>query len=148
MSKYYQGRFAPKNPQKYKGDPTKIIARSSWEFKFMIFADSHPDIIEWASEEIAIPYLSPVDNRIHRYFPDVWIKKRDKAGKIKTIMIEIKPLAQTIEPVKKTKINKRYIQEVYNWGINTAKWEAAKKYCDKRGWDFEILTERELNIKV
>jgi hypothetical protein len=143
----HKGAFKPKNPEKYRGDPTKIIYRSSWELKFMNFVDKHPSILEWSSEETVIPYVSPVDNRWHRYFPDFVIKKKDVTGKVSTVLIEIKPRAQTIEPVRKTKINKAYINEVFTWGVNSAKWEAARKLCKKRGWDFEILTEKELNIK-
>lgn len=145
--KTLKGRFRPKNPQKYRGDVTNIIFRSSWELKFLNFADGHPSILEYSSEEIVIPYVSPVDNRWHRYFPDFIIKKKDVNNQVSSVLIEIKPKAQTIEPVRKTKISKTYLNEVFTWGVNTAKWEAARKYCKKKGWTFEILTEKELNIK-
>jgi len=143
----HQGYFKPKNPQKYKGDPTNIIYRSGWELKFMLYVDSHPEIIEWGSEEIAIPYKSPIDGRIHRYFPDFYIKKKSKEGKSETLIVEIKPLKQTIEPTKQAKKTKRYINEVMTWGINSSKWKAAQNYCLERSWKFLILTEKELNIK-
>jgi hypothetical protein len=143
----HQGYFKPKFPQKYKGDPTNIIYRSGWELKFMFYVDSHPEIIEWGSEEFFIPYRSPIDNRIHRYFPDFYIKKKSKNGVIETIVVEIKPLKQTMEPQRQQKKTKRYINEVMTWGINSSKWNAAKRFCEDRNWKFMILTEKELNIK-
>jgi hypothetical protein len=143
----HQGYFKPKNPQKYKGDPTNIIYRSGWELKFMLYVDSHPEIIEWGSEEFFIPYRSPIDGKIHRYFPDFYIKKKSKDGKLQTLVVEIKPLKQTFEPQRQNKKTKRYINEVMTWGINSSKWKAAKNFCKERNWQFLILTEKELNIK-
>ena len=150
----YKGRFKPANPDKYKGDPTRITYRSSWEFKFFRFVDQHPDVIWWQSEEIAIPYLSPIDNRVHRYFPDVILKKRVGPDQYETVMIEIKPKSQTMPPdiSKRNKtptgrISRRYLNEVKTYGINDAKWAAARKYCNERGWKFEIMTESHLGIK-
>ena len=94
----YSGRFRPKNPSKYKGDPTKIIYRSMWEFKFFRYVDEHPDVLWWQSEEVVIPYMSPIDGRRHRYFPDVVVHRRIANGEQKTLMIEIKPAAQTRPP--------------------------------------------------
>lgn len=147
MSKTYKGYFKPNNPNKYSGDPTNIIYRSSWELKFMSYLDLHPDVLQWASEELVIPYLSPIDGKYHRYFPDFIIKKRNRDGKIEVVVIEVKPLHQTKEPVPQKKITKKYLYEVKTWGINKSKWTAAKKYCDQRGWKFMIMTERELGIK-
>ena len=144
----YKGKFQPRNPQKYLGDPTNIVYRSSWELKFMGWLDNHPGVLQWGSEELIIPYRSPIDNRIHRYFPDFIIKKKTQDGKIDTVIVEIKPAAQTKPPAVQTgKPNKRYINEVATWGINSAKWEACGNYCKDRGWKFEIITEHELNIK-
>lgn len=143
----HQGYFKPKNPQKYKGDPTNIIYRSGWELKFMLYVDSHPEILEWGSEEFSIPYRSPIDGKIHRYYPDFYLKKRGKDGKPQTLVVEIKPLKQTVEPQKQSKKTKRYINEVMTWGINSSKWKAAQDFCKDRNWQFLILTEKELNIK-
>jgi hypothetical protein len=143
----YNGLFKPKNPSKYKGDPTNIIYRSLWECRFMSYLDTHPDVIQWASEEFSIPYLSPIDGRIHRYFPDFWIKKKGRDGKIEVVVVEIKPKIQTAPPKVQTKITKRYLNEVKTWGINSSKWKYAKKFCEDRDWKFEILTENELGIK-
>lgn len=143
----YKGYFKPRNPSKYKGDPTNIIYRSRWEAKFMNYLDNHPDVLQWASEELAIPYRSPVDGKVHRYFPDFIVRKKSPQGIIETLLVEIKPADQTREPVKKKTINKAYINEVMTWGVNQAKWKAAKEYCEDRKWKFLILTEKELNIK-
>lgn len=143
----YKGNFKPKNPGKYKGNVNMITYRSRWELKFMDWCDRTPAILEWGSEELVVPYISPVDNKYHRYFPDFLIKKRGKDGAVGVILIEIKPLVQTKPPVKKMKINKTYLREVFTFGVNCAKWEAATKFCEKQGWKFHIITEKELNIK-
>lgn len=142
-----KGIFRPKNIHKYKGDYRNICYRSSWELKLMMYLDNHPDVIQWSSEEIIIPYRSPLDGKIHRYFPDFTVTKINKDGKKETSLIEVKPLHQTKPPEKKNKITKKYITEVKTWGINEAKWKAAKEYCDNRGWSFHIFTEKDLGIK-
>lgn len=142
----YSGRFIPKNPQKYSGDYRNIIYRSSWECKVMDWLDRNPDIITWASEEIQIPYVSPVDNRYHRYFPDFLVKVRTQGGKLRTMMLEIKPKSQTKPPEVQKRKTKKYITEVVTWGINQAKWQAAKEYCLDRGWEFKVLTEDHLGL--
>ena len=144
MAKYYQGIFKPRNPKKYKGDYTNIVYRSSWELRLMSYFDMHQDVIWWSSEERIIPYVSPVDGKVHRYFPDFLICVKKKDEKQQTIMIEVKPLTQTKEPVKRDKINKKYIQEVFTWGVNQSKWKAAEEYCKDRGWQFKVMTEREI----
>lgn len=138
--KFYQGKFKPKFPQKYKGDPTKITYRSSWELSCMSYFDKNPDIIWWASEELIVPYVSPIDGRKHRYFPDFIIK----TAKGKTVMIEVKPASQSKAPVKKKRVTKKYLNEVKTWGVNQAKWNAAVKYCNKQGWEFQVITEEHL----
>ena len=146
MSKSYKGFFRPKNPLKYKGDPSGIVFRSSWELKFMNYLDAHPDVLEWSSEEFAIPYRSPVDGRVHRYFPDFWVKQKNINGDVETVVVEIKPKKQTEPPVVQKKRTKRYINEVMTWGVNTAKWQAAEEYCSERKWKFRIFTEQHLGI--
>jgi hypothetical protein len=113
----------------------------------MKYLDEHPDVIYWASEELVVPYRSPVDGKMHRYFPDFLVRKKDPMGVIETVLVEIKPASQTVEPVKKKTINKAYINEVMTWGVNQAKWKAASEYCADRKWRFLIMTEKELNIK-
>lgn len=143
MAKLNQGYFKPKNPQKYKGDPTNIIYRSGWELKLMIRLDDDPRIIQWSSEEVIIPYRSPIDNRIHRYYVDFWVKKDN--GEV--LLVEVKPHKQTQEPKIQKSKSKKYINEVVTWGINSAKWSAAEEYCKDRKWKFIIMTEHELGIK-
>lgn len=153
--RYNQGRFKPKNPSKYKGDIHNIIYRSHLELKMLLYLDSHPDIIEYSSEEIIIPYKSPVDGKIHRYFPDMYIKKRNKDGSIDCALVEIKPYSQTIEPKHPVlaeskrdnrKAQLRYIKEVHTYAINTAKWQYAQEYCQRKNWQFIIITEKDLNV--
>jgi hypothetical protein len=102
------------------------------------------NILEWGSEEIALPYLSPLDNRIHRYFPDFYIKVKESNGQIKKYMIEVKPKKQTIEPIPQKKRTKGYIYEVMEYAKNQAKWKAAKEFCEDRQWIFKVITEDEL----
>lgn len=139
----WKGKFIPKNPNKYRGDFNNIIYRSSWEYKCMKKFDMSEKIIKWSSEEISIPYRSPVDNKIHKYFPDFWVKLNDG----REILIEVKPNYQVKPPEKKKKITKKYINEVTTWGINEAKWNAAKLFCKQRGWSFLIQDEYDLGIK-
>jgi hypothetical protein len=140
-----KGIFKPRNPNKYKGDPTNIVYRSSWELKYMMNLDSDPNIKWWQSEEVVVPYRSPIDNRQRRYFPDFLF--RNQAGE--TFMVEIKPAVQTKPPVltEGKKKTKSFINEVMTWGVNEAKWKYATEYCLDRGWKFVILTENELGIK-
>lgn len=147
MSKSYKGIFRPKNPAKYKGDTSNIIFRSSWELRFMTYLDAHPDVLEWSSEEFCIPYVSPIDGRLHRYFPDFLVKQKNIHGVIETIVVEIKPQIQTVEPKIQQRKTKRYLNEVVTWGINSAKWQAAMEFCKKKGWKFRIFNEHHLGIK-
>lgn len=152
----YKGKFRPKNPHKYKGDPTNIIYRSSWELMVFRRMDEHPDVIEWSSEELSVPYVNPVRSmkagtrKISRYFPDLIVKK--KVGEsIETLMIEIKPKKQTAPPDISRKYatptgrtSRRYINEATTYAVNEAKWVAAKQYCKERGWTFIIMTEDQI----
>ena len=142
----YSGTFRPRNPQKYIGDHTNIIYRSSWECRVMTWLDKNPSIISWASEEIAIPYKSPVDGKFHRYFPDFVVKARGKDGSTKTMMIEVKPKKQTQAPQVQRRVTKQYINEVTTWGVNQSKWKAATEYCLDRGWQFMLMTEDHLGL--
>jgi len=143
----YKGKYQPTHPSKYRGDPTKIIYRSLWELKFMKYCDSNKNILEWGSEEVIVPYRSPIDNRYHRYFPDFYIKVKESTGKIKRMIIEIKPQKQCIEPKVQKKKTRSYVYQVCEYAKNQAKWEAAKEFCEDRKWEFKVLTENELGIK-
>ena len=142
----YKGKYYPSYPSKYKGDPTKIIYRSLWERKFMVYCDKNNNILEWASEEIAIPYRSPIDNRVHRYFPDFYMKVKEMNGRIRKYIIEVKPSKQTKPPVKPKRQTKKYISEAYEYAKNQAKWKTAREFCADRQWEFKVVTEKELGI--
>ena len=144
--KYYQGRFTPKNPSKYVGDIKNIIYRSSWELKFLKYCDTSSHVMQYGSEEIVIPYKSALDNRIHRYFVDFYVKMRGNDGSITTYLIEIKPSKQTVPPKKPKRQTKSYLYEVTEYLKNQAKWKAAQEFCDDRLWKFKILTESELKV--
>lgn len=147
MSKTYKGKYKPKFPSKYLGDPTNIVYRSSWERQCMVYFDNNPNIIEWGSEEIVIPYRSPLDRRIHRYFVDFVIKAKTSEGKIQTTLIEVKPYKQTQEPKIPKRKTKRFLNEVTTYLVNEAKWKAAQEFCKDRKWNFQIITENELGRK-
>jgi hypothetical protein len=141
----YKGWFRPKNPKKYKGDATNVVYRSNWELRVMKHFDEDPNVLWWASEELVIPYRSPVDQRMHRYFPDFIARVRQKTGKEKTIVIEIKPEKQTKKPIQKRQ-TRRFLEEAATYAINQEKWRAADIFCQKEGWDFMVLTEKDLGI--
>ena len=143
----YKGKYQPSYPRKYKGNPTNIVYRSLWERKFMVYCDLNQNILEWGSEEIVIPYRSPIDNRVHRYFPDFYVKLKETTGKTKKYIIEVKPKRQTKPPSRPKRQTKGYLREVYEYARNQAKWEAAVDYCKDRLYEFKIMTEDELGIK-
>jgi hypothetical protein len=137
----YQGKYTVTFPKKYKGDHRNVIYRSSWEYKFMKWCDLTHSIQEWGSEEIIIPYISPVDGKHHRYFPDFYVKINNQK-----YLVEVKPLKQTKEPKTQKRMTKRYISEVTTWAVNKAKWKAATEFCKDHQWEFKIITEKELKV--
>ena len=143
---FHKRKFTPTNPQKYSGDPTNIIMRSSWETKFANWCDVNPSVINWVSEETIIPYRCGTDNKIHRYFVDFKIQVKEASGRIKTYLVEIKPYKQTIPPVYPGRQTQRYLQESFAYIKNQSKWEAATQYAKERGWEFIKLTEHNLGV--
>lgn len=141
---YKQGLFKPQNPQKYAGDVSNIVYRSSWEARAFMWADTNPSVIQWSSEETIIPYICGTDNRQHRYFVDLRLKIKNAAGKISEYIVEIKPHAQTLPPKFPGKQTKRYVEAVETYVKNQSKWEAAKRYARERNMQFVILTEKEI----
>lgn len=139
----YKTKYNPENASKYIGDSTKIICRSLWERKVCKWLDTNKNVLRWGSEEIAIPYKSPKDNKIHRYFPDFIAEVRNENGEIETLVIEVKPKKQT-EPPKGKRKTKSFLQESLTFEINKSKWDSAKKVCEKKGWRFVILTEQQI----
>ena len=147
MSGTLKGRFRPKNPKKYRGDIRLIEYRSSWELKFMNYCDLNESIEQWQSEEKAIWYYNPVKKKKCRYFPDFIIAYKRKDGIMVKEMIEIKPKKEVdgppTNPKRKTK---SWANAVMTYAVNMAKWEAAREYCEDRGMNFRIITEKELGI--
>jgi len=144
----YKGFYTPTNPHKYRGDPKNCVYRSLWERRFMVFCDTNPNITEWSSEEVIIPYRSPFDKKIHRYFVDFWIKTKNKDGLEENTLIEIKPKKKTVQPSMPSgagaRVSRGKMTEVRDWMVNSAKWEAAREFCADRKWKFQILTEDDI----
>ena len=144
MCMAYKSKYTPKNVKKYIGDPTKIVCRSMWERKMCKYLDSNKNIIRWGSEEVVIPYYSPVDRKVRRYFPDFIVEKKGSNNKIETLIIEVKPYIQTIAPTRGKKTKRLYLNECMTYETNSAKWKSAKQYCKERDWKFLILTEKDI----
>lgn len=136
----YKTKYHPNNPSKYIGNISNIICRSLWERRVCKYMDENKNILRWGSEEINIPYYSPVDKKMHKYYPDFIAEIQTADGTIATSVIEVKPKKQC-KPPKKKKKTKSYIKECMTYSINEAKWNSAKKYCENKGWNFIILTE-------
>lgn len=143
--------FAPRHPEKYKGNARNIVFRSSWERKAMTFFDGSSSVLFWSSEEIVLGYMSPIDKRMHRYFVDFWVKFINANGEETEALVEIKPANECKmprKPVKQTPAaQKRYENRVRTYMVNLAKWEAARKFCVDKGWNFIVATEKTLKIK-
>jgi hypothetical protein len=142
----YKGTYRVEHAAKYKGDITQIVYRSTWELRFMKWCDFNPSVLEWGSETVIIPYISPVDKRVHRYFVDFYMKVLDKSGVTKKYLVEIKPEKFTKPPTKPKRITKKFIDEVFQYGVNEAKWKAAFEFCEDRNMKFLILTEKDLGL--
>ena len=141
-TKYYKGKFNPERPNKYKGNVRNIIYRSGWERRFMIYCDRNENVIEWGSEEVVIPYQSPLYGKIHRYFPDFYVKVKQPNHTVVKYIVEIKPKKQTKPPIKNPrKKTKSWLWEVKEYSKNQAKWDSALKFCAKQGMEFNILTD-------
>ena len=139
---FHKRKYLPIFPEKYTGDPTNIIMRSSWETLFASWCDKNPSVLKWSSEETIIPYRCPTDNHIHRYFVDFKIVVNTG----KTYLVEVKPYKQTQLPEYPGKRTNRYLTESLTFMKNHAKWSAATNYALDRGWEFKIITEHELGL--
>jgi hypothetical protein len=137
MSKWAQGEYIPKNPEKYVGS-AKIKYRSSWECNFMMFLDNHPGVLQWSSESVRIPYFNPVKGRQSLYVPDFLVVYIDKNGRQHAELIEIKPSKET------TMEHARSTRDKIMVAINMAKWKAATVWARQHGIHFRLVTEREL----
>lgn len=142
---FRQGLYHLQHPEKYIGDPTKVVYRSSWELRMHRFLDNNTQILKWGSETIKIPYISPIDKRVHHYYPDYYIEYVNKQGEVIFEIVEVKPLNQTTPPKKtRGKSNKTMLHEQTTWAVNEAKWKYAMEWCRKRGLNFRIMTEKTL----
>ena len=145
--RFRQGIFKPIHSEKFIGTGNPIY-RSSYELKFFRWADTNTNILAWGSENIIIPYTSPLDGRVHRYFVDNFIVFKDKNNVKQKFLIEIKPSSQVIKPVNvKNKQRRTILYEQKTWIINQAKWKAAEEWSKRKGYKFLILTEKELGIR-
>ena len=144
----HHGRYQVRNRDKYKGKVDKVEYRSGWEYQFMNWCDSNPDIKQWSSEEVIIPYFSSADGKNRRYFMDFWV--RFKTGE--QYIFEVKPHKETElprPPKRKTKKSEmRLLKEIYTYKVNRDKWNAAAKYAKERGWKFKVLTEVSLKPMI
>lgn len=139
--KFSQGLYTLRHPEKYIGDPTKVRFMSSWELNVHTYFDNNPEILRWASEEIPIPYLHPVDNKIHNYYPDYYIEYMNTKGELVREIIEVKPEKQVKNPTTRGKSKKTQLTEAITHSINTAKWKYAQAFCNKHNITFRIITE-------
>jgi hypothetical protein len=145
---FHKSRYIPLHPEKYSGDVSNIWCRSSWERTFAKWCDTNSFIVRWSSEETIIPYICPTDNKLHRYFIDFKVTIKQPDGSTKTYLIEIKPLKYTNPPKFPGRRTQKYIAESYGFVKNQAKWSAAKNYAKDRGWEFKLITEKELGISA
>ena len=142
----YKGKFTPINPKKYIGDSSNIIYRSMWERRCMKYFDNNPGILQWASEEVVIPYYDTATKKVRRYFPDFLIKVKDKNGQDKTHLIEVKPSKDLRPPIGgKGKKKSTVLYEMKTYQMNRDKFASARKWCDERGVQFDIWTEKHLH---
>jgi len=137
MSKYAQGKYIPKHPEKYVGNHTPSY-RSSWELAFFNFCDNHPSITQWASESIRIPYRNPLSGKNTTYVPDIFMVYLDANGVSHAELIEIKPSAQATMEAAKSQRDKLAV------ALNIAKWTAARAFCANTGLTFRVVSEKDL----
>lgn len=137
MSKFAQGIFEVKNPQKYVGKG-KPRYRSGWEWTFMQFCDNNDSILQWASESVAIPYKNPLTGKMTQYIPDFLVQYRTKANTVVTELIEIKPKKQSVIESKASQRDKAIV------AVNYAKWDAAQKWARRNGLVFRVITEDDI----
>ncbi len=137
--KWSQGTFVPKNPEKLIGKQN-VHFRSSWEHTVMNFLDSHPSVIQWASESIAINYINPLTGKRSQYIPDFLIIYQDPAGKKRHEVVEVKPRSQVLAEHARSR------QDKAAQIVNMAKWAAAMAFCKQNGMVFRILTEDQIYV--
>lgn len=148
MANYHQGYYKLQFPEKYVGDPNQVIYRSSWEKKMFVWCEKNPSVVKWGSEIAPIVYWSEVDGKQRRYFPDIWLIVKTRAGGEQKIIIEIKPYKETQPPAqpknKGPKAKAKYLNEVVTYQRNQDKWNAAEAFAQKHGMTFMIMTEHDM----
>ena len=140
---FLKGRYKPVYPNKYVGDISSIIYRSSYELRFMKFCDYNKSILNWSSEGLSIDYIG-LDGKVHKYIPDFLIELVDTKGVHNKCLVEIKPFKQTIPPKKGRKRTKTIAEEQTIYQTNISKWESAKKFCNENNFKFLLITEKDL----
>ena len=136
-SKFASGKYDIQNTSKFVGGKAPTY-RSSWELAFMRMCDSHPNITKWASENVKIPYRSPIDGKYHNYVPDFMVQYTDKDGVQHVELVEIKPSNQT------TLENARTQGQQIQTHLNAAKWTAAQEWCKRKGIRFKVINEDQI----
>lgn len=142
--RYHQGMYKCRNAKKYRGDASKIVYRSGLELKYFRYCDTNPNVLWWNSEETIVPYVSCIDGKPHRYFVDLTVCVKQKDGKEKVFLVEIKPFSQTKPPKEPKRKTKYYGEALKTFAVNQSKWKAATDYASKKGMKFIILTEKDI----
>jgi len=143
---YHQGEYIVENKDKYVGNKNPKY-RSSWEQKFSYWCDHATNVLRWSYECFEIPYFSPIDNKVHRYFPDFYMELKNTEDKIIKYIVEVKPYNSTIPPKRPKRIGKSYLNQAKNYIVNKCKWESAIKFCAEKGYVFKLITENDLYIQ-
>ena len=144
----YKGKYTPEHPAKYMGDSSNIVYRSMWERRCMKYFDVNPSVLQWASEEISIPYYDSMTKKVRKYFPDFLIKVKTVNGEDKTHLIEVKPSKDLRPPVGgRGKKKSTVLYEMKSYRMNRDKFASARKWCDERGIIFDVWTEKHLKQK-
>jgi hypothetical protein len=146
LTNYVQGLYTPKNLEKYIGDINQIVYRSSWELRIFRWCDSSENILEWSSEPFPIKYFDHSTNKMRRYFPDLFVKIRNKQGIITNYLLEVKPEKQTKPPKPRSRKTKTYLNEMTTYQKNISKWTQAEEFCKQNNMIFKLVTEKELGI--
>ena len=144
----YKGKYTIKNKSKYAGDSNKVVYRSLWERRLMVYCDKQKSVVEWGSEEIVIPYYSPLDGKMHRYYPDFYMTVRQKDGSIKKFIVEVKPKKDMKQPpANPKKRTKAWLKSVRTYAMNKTKFKYAEDFCKDKNLEFLILNEDHLAPK-
>jgi len=168
-AKTKQGYYKVRNKEKYIGDPSLIVYRSSWEFAFCKWADYSPSILRWSSEPIKIPYYdriskleeckklgldpnNPKNWVIKNYNTDFWVEVDKGGDRPEKWFVEVKPKHKLKKPSppppnSPLKEIKRFNIQAKEYIINEAKFAALDEWAKKHGAKFYIFTE-DIMIKL